>query len=201
MKPQLWVCSGPNGAGKTTLVTQHNKGRLPVINADDILAADPSLGALGAGRAAISMQKAALAAKQSVVVETTLSGRRELQFMQSAKEAGFKVNLAYITVNSPKTSRLRVAARVLSGGHNVPSEDVTRRYERSKANLAAAMKIADRTILFDNSGERRRLIFVQEQSSVRPVAKTLPNAVKPHLDRSVLQKFAKAIEKEEDLGR
>jgi len=201
VKPQLWVCAGPNGAGKTTLVKQHNKGRLPVINADDLLAADPSLGPLGAGRKAIALQKAALQRKESVIVETTLSGRRELEFMQAAKDAGFKVNLAYVTVNSPKTSRLRVAARVQSGGHHVPSEDVTRRYERSKANLATAMAIADRTFIFDNSLERRRLILVQEQKRVRAVARQIPKAVKPHLDKSVRQGFTKARERKDGRGR
>jgi predicted ABC-type ATPase len=47
----------------------------------------------------------------------------------------------------------RIRNRILAGGHDVPQEDVRRRYERSFKNLPIAIKRADHTILFDNSTE------------------------------------------------
>jgi predicted ABC-type ATPase len=46
---------------------------------------------------------------------------------------------------------LRVVDRVKLGGHDVPREDILRRYERSLANLNKAAKIVDTLILYDNS--------------------------------------------------
>lgn len=51
--------------------------------------------------------------------------------------------------------------RVLAGGHDVPEEDVRRRYRRSFENLPIAIKRADHAILFDNStDDSYRLIAI-----------------------------------------
>jgi len=54
----------------------------------------------------------------------------------------------------------------LAGGHDVPEEDVRRRYKRSFENLPIAIKRADHTILFDNSTEEGyRLIAILSTAS------------------------------------
>ena len=45
----------------------------------------------------------------------------------------------------------RVAARVARGGHDVPAQDVIRRYARSLENLPRAMQLADKVTILDNS--------------------------------------------------
>jgi len=71
--------------------------------------------------------------------------------MQQAKQKGYEINLIFVSVNSVDTNIRRVAERVIQGGHNVPEEDIRRRYERSLANLPIALQLIDNAIIFDNS--------------------------------------------------
>jgi len=79
-----------------------------------------------------------------------------MDLLRHAKEAGYKITLVYIGVNSPDVSLGRVNQRVAEGGHHVPPQDVARRYSRSMANLATALQSVDRAFVLDNSGQRRR---------------------------------------------
>jgi predicted ABC-type ATPase len=36
VRPQFWIVAGPNGAGKSTIMRRYNRGRLPIVNPDDI---------------------------------------------------------------------------------------------------------------------------------------------------------------------
>ena len=57
--------------------------------------------------------------------------------LSPAKRKGWQVFLIYVGVDNVQTSIERVAQRVASGGHNVPSEDIRRRYARSLANAGS----------------------------------------------------------------
>ncbi len=94
--------------------------------------------------------------------------------MRAAAARGFKVNLVYVGIDDPTLSVSRVSVRVAAGGHNVPIADLNRRYARSFGNLRAAMGLADRVILIDNSGMRRRLLYSAEASRVKFAAADLP---------------------------
>ena len=49
----------------------------------------------------------------------------------------------------------RVKLRVFQGGHNVPEQDIMRRFERSWINFKQIYKtLADSWIVFDTSGNR-----------------------------------------------
>jgi predicted ABC-type ATPase len=48
---------------------------------------------------------------------------------------------------------MRVAGRVMDGGHTVPIEKIISRYRRSLANLPVAVALADRVYIYDNSVE------------------------------------------------
>jgi len=73
--------------------------------------------------------------------------------MLRARRQGFEIVLVYIGTEHVEINLLRIRNRVLAGGHDVPPEDVRRRYERSFKNLPIAIERADHTILFDNSTE------------------------------------------------
>lgn len=45
----------------------------------------------------------------------------------------------------------RVRTRVLEGGHFIATEDIIRRYDVSLRNLKGALKVADVSIVIDNS--------------------------------------------------
>jgi predicted ABC-type ATPase len=53
----------------------------------------------------------------------------------------------------------RVKLRVAQGGHNVPTEDIIRRFKRSWFNFQTVYKpLADSWIVFDTSGSQPLII-------------------------------------------
>lgn len=112
---------------------------------------DPSRAALAAGRETILRCRRFVEQKLDFVLETTLAGNSALAVLRSAKSAGYRVEVVYVSLDSADLQKERVRLRVLRGGHHVPDDDVTRRYERSHLNLPAAAALADETIIFDNS--------------------------------------------------
>lgn len=134
--PQLWIIAGPNGAGKTTLADRWFATRIPVISPDSI-AATQGLSAMQSAKAAIRAQENLLISGQSFAIDTTCSGKRELAVMRRAREAGFKVNLIFVCVESLALCQARIHERVASGGHAVPPEDVARRLPK-RARIASS---------------------------------------------------------------
>ncbi|MGO9127777.1 MAG: Zeta toxin family protein [Terriglobales bacterium] len=90
---------------------------------------------------------------ESFAVETTLAGKSYLDMMLDARNCGFEIVLVYIGTENVEINLARIRNRVLAGGHDVPEEDVRRRYRRSFQNLPIAIPRADHAILFDNSTE------------------------------------------------
>ena len=191
-RPQLWVFAGPNGAGKTTLTKTRVAGRIPIVNPDEIareLPPDTSATAtlLKAGRLAIEQRRARLDRRETFAIETTLTGKGETAFMRAARAAGYKVNLVYIGLNRAEDSLARVATRTSTGGHSVPTVDLHRRFARSMANLPAAMQIAHRSYVVDNSGDGYRLLLVRAARQTRYVRRRLPSWSKASIPKGLRQ--------------
>lgn len=178
--PQLWAIAGPNGSGKSTFTVKFIGDKIPVVNPDDI-AREEGVGVVSAGRITFARQQELLAKRESFAFETTLSGRHELRLMEQAKEMGYKVNLVFLALDNPAVSVGRIAQRVQEGGHNVPTQDVLRRYQRSIDNLPKALAIAERAYIFDNSTDRRRLLLSLERGKVKQIHRDLPDWAKPAL--------------------
>lgn len=187
MRPQLWIIAGPNGAGKSTISDRYFVGRIPVVNPDNVAFENPGMSERAAGKLAITAQNQLLASKSSFAWETTMSGNRVLRVMQQAKDAGYKINLLYFGVLNWETSLLRVATRVARGGHDVPNEDIVRRFQRSLDNLPAALKIADRAYVVDNGHEHRRILLSRVQDQTRRVGSKLPEWLVNALPASILR--------------
>ena len=190
-QPILWVFAGPNGAGKTTLFNDMLRGNVAHVNADEIAQElDPASGAIDAvraGRLAIKRRNAMVDQRDSLSIETTLSGSSALAFMRRAKAAGYRISLAYVGIDTPELSRARIDERVTEGGHDVPQDAVVRRHPDSLRRLADAMAIADSTLVFDNSGLERRLLLQVEEGVAKFIDNGKPNwfdsAVPQHLRR------------------
>lgn len=176
--PILWVFAGPNGAGKTTLFNDMLRGHIPYVNADEIAAElEPASGAIDvirAGRRAIERRNAMVEQRESLSIETTLAGRSAIAFMRRARKAGFHISLAYVGIDTPELSRARIDERVAEGGHDVPQDAVVRRHPGSLRRLAAAMEIANSTLVFDNSGLERRLLLHVEAGIAKFVDEVQP---------------------------
>ena len=125
--PTLYVVAGPNGCGKSTLTRTTWFRGLEVIDPDaiarDTKAANPGQ----AAREALRRRPAAVAAGRTLVVETTLAGSGVLRLMETARRAGYRIVLHYVSVNSPDQALIRIRNRVVLGGYDVPESDVLRR--------------------------------------------------------------------------
>ncbi|MDF5723655.1 MAG: zeta toxin family protein [Rhizonema sp. PD37] len=156
IKPTLTIIAGPNGSGKSTFTRNTRESlKVPFIDPDaearKIRHDAPELVAVAAGKQAIKLARNYLDNNQSFAVETTLSGNTHLKMMREAKQKGWVVNLIYIGIDNVEVNIDRVAQRVVEGGHNVPIEDIRRRYERSLQNLPIALQLADNVSIYDNS--------------------------------------------------
>jgi predicted ABC-type ATPase len=191
--PQLWVVAGPNGAGKSTLANKYLAGRLPIVNPDVIARAlaptDPhgTQVRVQAGREAVHRQENLLAQGVDFAIETTLSGNRELALISRVRDAGYKVTLVYIGVDTPTTTLGRIAQRVARGGHMVPAADVARRFARSLSHLATTLTTVDRAFVLDNTGRRYRLLLSMEYGQVKRLSRHLPTWAREALPPELLQ--------------
>lgn len=159
-RPTLHVIAGPNGAGKTTLYKNRLKERFPdveFVNADELAQRE-------FGHPAQTMEESArgqelaeqrrrelMAARKSLITESTFSHPSKLELVREAKAAGYEVVLYHVNVRSAELSVKRVEARVEQGGHPVPEDRIRGRYERNQPLIREAAKLADRAYIFDNS--------------------------------------------------
>lgn len=157
--PTIVVIAGPNGAGKSTSAPFLLKGALSVlefVNADQIAvglsAYAPEKVAFEAGRIMLERLRELRANGRDFAFETTLSSRSFALFLRQAKATGYRVLLYYVTLPSPELAVERVALRVRQGGHNIPTTDVMRRFERSLLNFHTLYRpLVDRWEVLDNS--------------------------------------------------
>jgi predicted ABC-type ATPase len=170
MMPTLYIIAGPNGAGKTTFASRflpEESGELEFVNVDLIarglspFAPDSAAGA--AGRIALARVARLIQARKTFAWETTLSGRTAKGWVQKAKDAGYFIRLVFIWIQSLEESIDRIRRRVREGGHDVPAQDVRRRFLKTIKNFFNDFcPLADAWKLFDNSKESLRLVAVQK---------------------------------------
>ena len=162
MSKNVIIIAGPNGSGKTTFVTEYLRdSEVSVyISADAIaerLVSRPEemdSVKIQAGRLFIREIHALIEAGTDFIVEVTLSGKGFARIIDRLKSAGYTVTIVFIFLKSSETSVARVRNRVRAGGHHVPTEDVVRRFYRSKYNFWYTYRnLVDRWHLFYNSVE------------------------------------------------
>ena len=154
--PELLVVAGPNGSGKTTLALAFAaNSNVPYLGADaiaeGITPSDPSSARLESGRRFIDALNDHVARQETVIVETTLSGKTFRHILADASRAGFAVTIVYLFLKSADVCLARVAERVRKGGHDVPEVDVRRRFNRSLRNFWMLYRgMADRWVIVYN---------------------------------------------------
>ena len=170
--PQLVIVGGPNGSGKSTFADEFSaRTGIPYLGADAIaaeLAPQDLLSVrIQAGKLFVRRLEAAIASGQSLVVESTLSGRGLLHHISQAQQAGFEITLVFVTLDDPALCIARIRERVSQGGHSVPDEDVRRRFYRARQLFWSLYRpVADNWQLFSNSGEGFDLLAAGSQESV-----------------------------------
>lgn len=177
--PILTVIAGPNGSGKSTLTRSVDfEGRDRLLDPDAIARAlnpfNPFAKALAAGREVLKRTEDYLNQRVSFTIETTLSGRSKPHLLREAKSYGYEVHLVFIGMDSPERC---IRNRAAQGGHSIPDADVRRRYARSVANAAQALRTADVAKFYDNSGDGFRLILLASAGIIVWQARSLPEWV------------------------
>jgi len=163
------VIAGPNGAGKTTFAREflpNDAGVVHFVNADLIAGGlsplRPQSAAMAAGRLYLTELDRLAKARVDFAFEATLSGLVYLARLRRWKAAGYRIEIIFLRLSSPRLALRRIAARVEQGGHDVPPADVLRRFTRSWINFQTAYRpLADAWAVYENSGGLPRL---QEES-------------------------------------
>ncbi len=123
-------------------------------------------------QASYEAARIAAARRQEMLEPIGVSRRRrcfshpsKLSVIEEAQARGFLVVVMHVGVDSPDLSVARVRARNDEGGHDVPEDKIRARYDRGAPLIRAAVKRADRGMVFDNSGlntpPRQMLVFAR----------------------------------------
>lgn len=97
---------------------------------------------------------------ESFSQETVFSHPSKVEALKRASEAGYRTYLYFIATTDPEINVCRVANRHAQGGHDVPVDKIASRYQRSIAQLKAAIPYLSRAYVFDNSGPE--MLFLGE---------------------------------------
>lgn len=184
----LLVVAGPNGSGKTTVTERLRRDKwsanVEYLNPDDV-----ARDRFGDWNSETAVRQAAewtsarreelLAAGAGIAFETVFSAPDKVDFLARAKLQGYFVRVFFIGTRDPRINAARIADRVMRGGHSVPIEKIISRYAKSMANLAAAIQLADRVYVYDNSidGTEAALCARTHGGQLRKVYGDLPDWV------------------------
>ncbi len=137
------IVGGVNGVGKTSMLGVL-KEILPEMG---IILTGADCGALVDPTAQIDD---CLKKGISFTQETTLSGFRTERTAKKALEAGCFVRLYYVGLNTAQESLDRIANRVKRGGHNIPTDDVLRRFDGRWEAVAKVLPYCNEAEFYDN---------------------------------------------------
>ena len=182
----MLLVAGPNGSGKTTLWHRFLRPNLPegflseYINVDDIerelnpkgpRAVQTDTTARYAQLEAERQRAARLgtpSANQShFIYEAVFSdanGRR-LAELQRGRDAGYRVVMVFVGLDSVELAQDRVRNRVRNNGHDVPVATQIDRFPRVFENARKALAIVSLALFLDNSRDDN-----EGRGSHRPVA-------------------------------
>ena len=186
-RPVCHVVAGPNGSGKSTFALRYLPdfaGSVEYVNPDlmaqGMSPTDIRLSAIKAGKLTLERIAQLISERASFAFETTLSGRGHLRLLSEAKAAGYQIAIYYLWMPEPAALPLRIGHRVLAGGHDVPTDDVMRRYARSRANVKEYAALADTLLVFDAVPTTQRLIY-RRNGEETPIDRKLADAMRKDL--------------------
>ena len=142
MSKNVIVIAGPNGSGKTTFASEYLRDSdIEYISADtlarELVSAPEDLdkAKIQAGRLFFKEIQRLIKSEKDFVVEVTLAGKGFERIIRRLRRAGYTVAIIFLFLKSPDVCIARVRNRVMAGGHHVPTEDIVRRFYRSKRNF------------------------------------------------------------------
>jgi predicted ABC-type ATPase len=106
--------------------------------------------------------------------ETTLSGKLYVNLFKSLRIKGYKIHLFFLWISGADLALSRIKTRVARGGHNVPAEDVIRRFRRSVSNFFKLYQpLLNSWLLLNNTGPIPILIAEKKNGKIAVVNEDL----------------------------
>jgi predicted ABC-type ATPase len=158
--PRIYVIAGVNGSGKSSIggaAFRESGGEY--YNPDEVarmlMAANPTMTQVDANSVAwhggVKLLKRAIAERKQFAFETTLGANTIPRLLAQAASQGIEIYIWYAGLSSVELHIERVQARVRRGGHDIPAEQIRRRYEHSRLNLIDLMPQITALRVYDNS--------------------------------------------------
>jgi predicted ABC-type ATPase len=171
--PNVVILAGPNGAGKSTVAPAVVRDLFMVeafVNVEEIARGLAGFNPESAMPRAeeIKMQVLQNFARKRVDFgfETTLTGIDFAPFVRELKDAGYRLHLIYVGLESADLSVRRVRSRARAGGQAVDEAIVRRRYEDGIRNLFTVYQpLADTWSVYDNSGATELRLIAEGHGS------------------------------------
>lgn len=146
------IIGGVNGVGKSSFtgVLKESSTDLGVIVDVDRTTAELGGNALTGGKAALRKIRECIDKGVSFAQETTLSGYKTEATAKQVKDMGYHVRLFYIGLDSAEESIARIENRVKRGGHDIPHDDVRRRFAGRWEAVSKVLPYCDEAEFYDN---------------------------------------------------
>jgi len=157
---RIYVLAGINGAGKSSIGgAMFREQETDYFNPDEAAQliknrfhgldqAEANSMAWSQGR---RLLERAISERLDFALETTLGGSTITRLLLEAINSGFEVYVWYVGLASPEMCIKRVQSRVSKGGHDIPEEDIRRRFDSSRLNLIRILPFLEFLRVFDNS--------------------------------------------------
>ncbi|MCK5450796.1 MAG: zeta toxin family protein [Candidatus Omnitrophica bacterium] len=177
----VYIIAGPNGSGKTTFA----KTFLPeyaecnrFINADLIASGlspfSPQQVAIKSGKLVLEQIKEYSNIGVDFGFETTMSGVTYLKYFKMLKERNYKIHVFFLWIPNSQLAIARVRDRVIQGGHNVPIQDIKRRFKRSMEKFFNNYRLlSNQWMLFNNEQSKPKLIARKQNAHIDVIDQNL----------------------------
>lgn len=169
------IIGGVNGVGKSSFtgLLKEQRSDLGIIIDVDKITAELGGNTIAGGKAALKEIQSCIDKGISFTQETTLSGRRTEATARRLSEKGYQIRLYYIGLNSAAESLTRIANRVQRGGHDIPTQDVQRRFAGRWEAVAKVLPYCTSAEFYDN-GNGFALVAEYRNGELRNVGSFVP---------------------------
>lgn len=146
------IIGGVNGVGKSSFtgVLKERSTDFGIIVDVYKITSEMGTGVLAGGKAALKKINECIDKGVSFTQETTLSGRKTEATAKQCRELGYHVRLFYIGLDTATESLARIQNRVRRGGHDIPEDDVERRFAGRWEAVAKVLPYCDEAEFYDN---------------------------------------------------